>query len=119
MARRRAGAKVARSRPALLDIVEIADALAQSGGDALARRFVAEVEETADRLAAFPRLGTLLRDETPELRGLRYLPLSRFRRYVIFYREIEGGVQLLRVLHGARDLDRIFPIPDGEESSNE
>lgn len=80
MARPRARAKVARSRPALFDIVEIADALAQAGSDALARRFVAEVEDTANRLATFPRLGTLLRDETPQLRGVRYLPLSRFRR---------------------------------------
>lgn len=119
MARRRAKGKVAKSRPAVFDIVEIADALAQTGGDALARRFVVEVEETAARLAGFPRLGTLLNDEAPELRGVRYCTLSRFRRYVIFYREVEGGVQLLRILHGARDLARIFPVAEGADSERE
>jgi plasmid stabilization system protein ParE len=29
---------------------------------------------------------------------------SGFRNYVIFYRQIDGGIEVLTILHGARDL---------------
>jgi len=35
--------------------------------------------------------------------GLRSLP---FGRYVIFYRALDDGSEIVRVLHGARDLRR-------------
>lgn len=38
-------------------------------------------------------------------KDLRSLPVDR---YLIFYRPLENGVEILRVLHGARDLDQIF-----------
>jgi toxin ParE1/3/4 len=28
--------------------------------------------------------------------------------HVIFYRVVDGGIQILRVLHGARDIKKIF-----------
>jgi toxin ParE1/3/4 len=34
--------------------------------------------------------------------------LRHFMNYLIFYRPIGGGIDVLRVLHGARDIDRIF-----------
>jgi len=30
------------------------------------------------------------------------------RRYLIFYQPFENGVEVLRVLHGSRDVERIF-----------
>lgn len=53
-------------------------------------------------MAAQPNMGRG-RDELTE--GLRSLPVGR---YVIFYRHIPGGVEIIRVLHGSRDLDAIF-----------
>lgn len=29
--------------------------------------------------------------------------------YVIFYRAVEGGIEVVRVLHGARDIDAAIP----------
>ena len=34
--------------------------------------------------------------------------LSRFPKYLVFYRPITDGIEVIRVLHGARDLDGIL-----------
>ncbi len=42
----------------------------------------------------------------PELgEGIRSFPSGN---YVIFYRTVEGGIEIMRVLHGARDIEKIF-----------
>jgi toxin ParE1/3/4 len=40
---------------------------------------------------------------------LRSFPVGR---YVIFYLAIPGGVQIVRVLHGARDIEVAFTEPE-------
>ncbi len=47
------------------------------------------------------------RDELAE--GLRSFSVGR---YVMFYRAIPEGVEIVRVLHGARDLGPIFQPDD-------
>jgi toxin ParE1/3/4 len=42
------------------------------------------------------------RDEL--LQGLRSFPV---RNYVIFYFPLENGVEIVRVMHGSRDIDKI------------
>jgi len=42
----------------------------------------------------------------PELRSLLILP------YVVFYRITELSVEIVRILHGRRDLDAIFEATD-------
>ena len=37
--------------------------------------------------------------------GLRSLPLGN---YIIFYRPIDDGIEVVRILHGARDLPPLF-----------
>jgi toxin ParE1/3/4 len=58
--------------------------------------------DTLDRkfhiLAQRPRIGRA-RDELAE--GLRSFPVGR---YVIFYLPLPEGIEIVRVLHGARDL---------------
>jgi toxin ParE1/3/4 len=55
-----------------------------------------------------PGMGT--RYDPDELRyaDLRYFPVSRFRMYLVFYRPVDGGIEVLRVLHGARDIHGIL-----------
>jgi len=83
------------------DLIEIADFIAQDDpGRALS--FVAEIEArmraAAERPMSFPA-----RDELHE--GLR---AARHGRYLIFFVEQGDEVQVVRVLHGARDLPRAF-----------
>jgi toxin ParE1/3/4 len=54
--------------------------------------------EAAQRPASFPARDDL----APGLRAARY------GRYLIFFQEIAGDFQIVRVLHGARDLQRVF-----------
>jgi plasmid stabilization system protein ParE len=40
----------------------------------------------------------------PELVGLRVFPVSGFDRMLILYRPLAARVEILRVIHGSRDL---------------
>jgi len=53
-------------------------------------------------LATQPMLGRA-RDELAP--GMRSLP---FGRYVIFHVPLDDGIDVVRVLHGARDVDVVF-----------
>jgi toxin ParE1/3/4 len=64
---------------------------------------MSELERRCLLLAARPLAGRA-RDEL--IPGLRSVPHGR---YVIFYLPIEDGVEIVRLLHGARDLRRLLP----------
>jgi len=69
---------------------------------AAADRLVDSFVERFTMLADFPDIGRR-RDELAP--GIRSVPVGA---YVIFYRMFEDTVQIVRVLHGARDLERHF-----------
>ena len=70
-----------------------------------AERFLRVAEESFGRLAASPYLGHRWVSPLPQLADIRVYPMpSGFRNYLIFYRPIENGVEVLTVLHGARGL---------------
>ena len=67
-----------------------------------ATKFLADVDKALSNLARFPGMGPA-RDEL--LPGLRSYPIGN---YVLFYRRAASGVELVRVIHGARELDDFF-----------
>jgi len=93
--------RITRRPLALQDLDEIWDYIAVDNPDA-ADRFVEAIAEKCHLLAKFPKIGTLC--ESLHL-GLRYLPVGK---YLLFYLPIEDGVEVVRVLHGARDVDSLF-----------
>ncbi|MGO8765667.1 MAG: type II toxin-antitoxin system RelE/ParE family toxin [Limisphaerales bacterium] len=54
------------------------------------------------KLAVMPLMGRQREELSPRLRSF---PVSR---YVIFYRPMENGVEIVRALHGARDLPSLI-----------
>lgn len=60
------------------------------------------IAETSALLADDAKLG---RDRPEILEGLRSFPVGN---YILFYRPEPGGIELTRVLHGARDLPNEF-----------
>jgi toxin ParE1/3/4 len=86
---------------ARLDLIEAALYIAQ--GDPLAAdRFLDGIASALKLLGRNPMMGR----ERPELaESLRSLP---HRPYVIFYRSVEVGIEVVRVLHGARDIASQF-----------
>ena len=89
------------SERARLDLEEICFYIAQDDPDA-ADKFVRAIVARFPRLASMPHLGRPREDLSARLRSL---PVGS---YIIFYRPEESGVEILRVLHGARDFPPLF-----------
>jgi toxin ParE1/3/4 len=99
---------IVRRSSANRDLVAIFRRYAREAGIQVADRFFTEAELTFERLAGMPGMGTRYEPDEPLYADLRYFPISRFRMYLVFYRPIPGGLEVLHVLHGARDIHSIL-----------
>jgi toxin ParE1/3/4 len=93
--------QVTRRLLAETDILEIWDCIADDSL-AAADRWVDQLDEQFRVLATQLMMGRT-RDELAP--GVRSFPLGR---YVVFYVPLDGGIDVVRVLHGARDIDAVF-----------
>jgi toxin ParE1/3/4 len=89
------------------DLIEQADFIAQDNLDA-ALRFLDAEEQTFAQLARLPRIGKSRKVKSQSFANVRQFPITDFEKHLVFYRPIRGGIEVLRILHGARDLNRIF-----------
>jgi toxin ParE1/3/4 len=81
---------------------------ARQAGLRVADRFFVQTQATFARLARRPGIGTPYESDEPLYSDVRYFPVSRFSAYLVFYRPVPGGIDVLRVLHGARDIHGIL-----------
>ena len=107
---------VHKLRAARQDLVDIFYYYVSKGALPTARRFLTQADATFQRLANLPGMGTSYAPDEPLYAGLRYFPVSRFRNYLVFYRPIPGGIEVFRVLHGARDIQGILAEELGIEA---
>ncbi len=70
--------------------------------------FLAAAEEAFDLLAQLPHLGSPREFRSTRLRNVRMWHIKGFEDYLIFYRVTAQGIEILRVLHGKRDIESIF-----------
>ena len=63
---------------------------------------------TCLRLVDFPRGGVPYDCGIERLKGLRRVPVKGFENYLLFYLPRENGIDVIRVLHTARDIDNLF-----------
>jgi toxin ParE1/3/4 len=89
------------------DLGEAFAYIARDSVDA-ATRFLDAVRRDAEKLAVMPGMGALRDFARPDLKDVRSWPVTGFRNFLIFYRPLADGIEVIRVVHGARDLDRIF-----------
>ncbi|YAF99522.1 MAG: type II toxin-antitoxin system RelE/ParE family toxin (plasmid) [Nodularia sp. CChRGM 3473] len=82
------------------DLIEIWMYIAVENPEA-ADRLLDQIESKCQMLASKLGLGQARPDIAPEL---RYFPAGR---YLILYRELTDGVEIVRVVHGARHLPDI------------
>lgn len=61
-----------------------------------------------EMLGSHPELGRLRQFSKKLSLGLRSFVITDFPNYVIFYRVKGDAVEIVRVLHGARDIDALF-----------
>jgi len=55
-----------------------------------------------------PAMGMAKEYFDPALTGVRMLRVAGFDNYLIFYRPVENGIEIIRVLHAKRDIDSLF-----------
>jgi toxin ParE1/3/4 len=101
--------RIFTQRQAQEDTDEIWHYIAQDNPTA-AEAFLDAIEEVSKHLSVFPATGGLRYFYHTELHGLRILPLPKFEKYLLFYRihEDEQVVEIVRIVHGARDLPSLF-----------
>lgn len=90
---------------ATADLEAIVDYIA-ADNPAAADEVVTRLEDLAAHLAERPGMGRARFDLLPNLRSFR------LGRYLLFYRATTGGIEVVRVLHGARDFPALFGAAD-------
>lgn len=100
--------RIVRRPLARQEIIESYRYFARAAEVAVADRIFSSVEETLDRLARMPGLGTRYLPKVPVFSNIRYLPVSGLRSFLVFYAPLSDGIEVFRVLHGARDLNSIL-----------
>ncbi len=73
-----------------------------------AARFLDAAHAEFKRLAEMPGMGRRREVSAPGLQGLRSWRIKGFEKWLIFYRPIEAGIEVVRVLHGAQDVESIL-----------
>lgn len=98
---------ITKSPQAYNDLIDISGYIAQDSIEA-ADRFLIAAQETFERLAMTSELGSLCPFKNPMAEGIRVWPIKRFKRYLVFYRAESNGINVVRILHGARDWQALF-----------
>ena len=70
--------------------------------------FLNRCQEAFARLAEFPKSGTHVRYRHPLLEGCRFILVPEFDKILVFYRIAGGQLEIVRILHGARDIEAAF-----------
>lgn len=93
--------RLKRTPAAKADVADIWRRIALDNFDA-AERWLTTLDSKITLLAEFPGLGPFRESLGP---GLQSYPVGN---YLIFYRQIKGGIEIIRVLYGGRDLPSVL-----------
>jgi toxin ParE1/3/4 len=90
------------------DLDDASDYLVNERGLEVGLSFPVAAQETFDLLASQPAMGWQCRLKNPALDSVRVFRVTRFERFLIFYRPAPECIEILRVLHSSQDLDALF-----------
>jgi len=93
---------VRRTPASRRDYAQIWDYVSEHGSVRAADDLLRTFDETLRLLSDFPRAGQARPGLRPRLRSF---PVGS---YLLFYRPLRGGIEPVRVLHGARNLPPLF-----------
>jgi toxin ParE1/3/4 len=85
-----------------VDLLEIWDFIFQGSNIERADAFVDRILATCNTLETFPEMGKARANLAPKLRSITE------GNYLIFYQPTSKGIDIVRVLHGARDLEALL-----------
>src|ERR1700747_2021672 len=102
-------ARVLKREAAKRDLISHWLWYAENAGVEVADQFLNAAGKTLRLLSKQPESGTLFFVHKPELRGMRRFPVSDgFEKTLLFYFPLTDGVDLVRVVHGSRDLKQLL-----------
>lgn len=99
--------KILRSPEAERDIIEIGSFIAETSLE-YSDLFLKAIETTLMALVRMPRAGVTRTFRNPKYAGIRVWRVKGFEKYLIFYRPLNDGIIVLRLIHAARDLEILF-----------
>jgi len=94
------------------DLRSYANYILSAGSADAAVRFLEAAEQTFNQLAETPNIGKVVAIADKAFGDVRQWHIRNFKNHLIFYRLDQETVDILRVLHGARDLGDIIPLLD-------
>ena len=78
--------------------------LAEQASLDVALRLLEATQEAFQALVRMPEMGVNRDFHHPALEGLRMWPIKGFQHHLVFYRPTDSGIDVIRVLHAARDI---------------
>lgn len=82
---------------------------AENAGIEVADRFLAATDSTLNLFSTQPEIGSPFFVRKPELQGIRRFPVSDgFDRLLLFYFPLKDGVDVVRLVHGSRELEQLL-----------
>ena len=84
------------------------DYLEEQAGLETAERFLDQLIRSFDSLTRMPKMGNLCGFRKPAARRLRRWPVNDFENWLIFYQVRRYGIEVVHVLHGARDIQSLL-----------
>lgn len=75
---------------------------------AIALKFFDATRYSFAEIARNPQIGSIYANDNPKLTDLRRWYVKGFRKYLIFYRVQETSIEIVRILQGAQNIDRII-----------
>lgn len=100
--------RITLSDAARCDILEQADWYEGQAGHRLAKRWEKAVTSALLHVLQAPRSGQLCHFKLDQLSDIRRAFVVGFPKHMIFYRFRDKELFVLRVVHGARDLESLF-----------
>lgn len=70
--------------------------------------FLVAVEDSLEQLAEFPFIGSKRTFQNPRFQAIRMWRVKGYPDYLIFYQIIDDRIEIIRVVHGSRDIDEMF-----------
>ena len=80
----------------------------REAGVSVARRFSTQADATFRRLAEMPGMGAPYDSSYDHLTDLRFFPVLGFEKYLVFYRLQGNSIEITRILHSARNIEKIL-----------
>jgi toxin ParE1/3/4 len=101
-------ARVLKREEAKKDLIAQWVWYAENASVEVADRFLGAVEKAPASLSTQPESGAPIFANKAELQGMRRFAVSDgFERILLFYFPLKDGVDLIRVVHGSRDLEQL------------